>query len=111
MKTTAIAKIKAEFEKLSASEQQTLLADLTHINNAAANPVSQLAEYVQKEFGANMTTEIWTEGLSHQPVVYCKFVLPNGSEYTASGKNQKIAKTLAAEQALKDLTKAIKAQG
>jgi dsRNA-specific ribonuclease len=103
MKTTPSAKIKAEFEKLSAAEQRTLLAELQQVASLAGNPITTLAEYVQKEFGGNMTTEIWIEGESHQPVVYCKFTLPNGSEYTASGKNQKVAKLLAAEQAMKDL--------
>lgn len=107
MKTTSSAKIKTEFEKLSSAEQQELLAELNQIANAAGNPVSKLAEYVQKEFGGNITTQIWAEGASHVPVVYCKFTLPNGTEYTASGKNQKIAKHLAAEQALKDLQKTV----
>lgn len=103
MKTTAIAKIKAEFEKLSSAEQQQLLAELQQTASTQGNPVVKLAEYVQKVYGGNITTQIWKEGISHLPVVYCKFILPNGKEYAASGKNQKVAKHLAAEQALKDL--------
>ncbi len=108
MKPNAYGKIRTEFEKLSPKDQRELLAELTAIANSNANPVTELANYVQKTFGGNMTTEIWTEGASHLPTVYCKLVLPNGVEYTASGKNQKMAKNLAAEQALHDLQKEAK---
>jgi dsRNA-specific ribonuclease len=103
MKSTAAAKIKTEFAKLTPAEQRELLSDLTQAVNTTANPVTELAGFVQKKFGGNLTTEIWTEGASHVPVVYCKFTIPDGTEYTASGKNQKIAKHLAAEQGLVDL--------
>jgi dsRNA-specific ribonuclease len=103
MKSTVAAKIKTEFAKLTPAEQRELLSDLTQLVNTTANPVTELAAFVQKKFGGNLTTEIWTEGAAHVPVVYCKFTIPDGTEYTASGKNQKIAKHLAAEQGLADL--------
>lgn len=105
MKPNAYGKIRTEFEKLSPKDQRELLAELTAIVNSNANPITELANYVQKTFGGNLTTEIWTEGTAHLPTVYCKLVLPNGVEYTASGKNQKMAKNLAAERALQDLKK------
>jgi dsRNA-specific ribonuclease len=106
MKLTPVNKIKTEFAKLTSAEQRELVADLAQIVHLAGNPIVALGAEVQKQFGANMTTEVWIEGASHVPVVYCKFVLPNGTEYIASGKNQKVAKHLAAEQALADLQKA-----
>jgi dsRNA-specific ribonuclease len=99
-KMSHVDAIKAQFEALSQQEQGELLRELTMTYNAATNAVAQLAAKVQKIFGANLTTEIWTEGEAHQPVVYCKLIMPDGSEFVASGKNQKLAKQFAAEQAL-----------
>jgi dsRNA-specific ribonuclease len=95
-----IEKFKTEFAKLAAADQRTLLAELTQIVNNAENPVRVLAELVQQRYGESLTTEIRTEGVAHAPVVHCTFTLPNGTTYSASGKNQKIAKQMAAEQAL-----------
>jgi dsRNA-specific ribonuclease len=95
--------IQADFLKLSIAEQRTLLADLTQILNTNGNPVTQLAELVQKNYGANMETEIWTEGASHAPLVHCKLVFPDGTQYTATARNQRLAKQAAAEQALATL--------
>jgi hypothetical protein len=100
-----IEKIKADFASLTPAEQRVLLTEWSQSVKATENPITALVELVQKNFGANLTTEIWTEGASHVPVVYCKLILPNGTEYTASGKNQKIAKLLAAEEALADVQK------
>jgi hypothetical protein len=100
-----IEKIKADFAALTPAEQRVLLNEWSQSVKATENPITALVELVQKTFGANLTTEIWTEGASHVPVVYCKLILPNGTEYTASGKNQKIAKLLAAEEALADVQK------
>jgi hypothetical protein len=100
-----IEKIKADFAALTPAEQRVLLTEWSQSVKATENPITALVELVQKTFGANLTTEIWTEGASHVPVVYCKLILPNGTEYTASGKNQKIAKLLAAEEALADVQK------
>lgn len=106
MKSSIATKIKTDFAKLTTAEQRQLLADLTEILHLAGNPIVALGVLVQKKFGGNLTTEVWTEGASHVPVVYCKFILPDGTEYIASGKNQKIAKHLAAEQAIADLQEA-----
>lgn len=100
-----IEKIKADFASLTPGEQRVLLTEWSQSVKATDNPITALVELVQKTFGANLTTEIWTEGASHVPVVYCKLIMPDGTEYTASGKNQKIAKLLAAEEALADLQK------
>lgn len=100
-----IASIKADFASLTPGEQRVLLTEWSQSVKATENPITALVELVQKTFGANLTTEIWTEGASHVPVVYCKLIMPDGTEYTASGKNQKIAKLLAAEEALADLQK------
>lgn len=103
--SSKIEKIKADFASLTPGEQRVLLTEWSQSVKATENPITALVELVQKTFGANLTTEIWTEGASHVPVVYCKLIMPNGMEYTASGKNQKIAKLLAAEEALADLQK------
>ena len=100
-----IEKIKADFASLTPGEQRVLLTEWSQSVKATENPITALVELVQKTFGANLTTEIWTEGASHVPVVYCKLIMPDGTEYTAIGKNQKIAKLLAAEEALADLQK------
>lgn len=103
--SSKIEKIKADFASLTPGEQRVLLTEWSQSVKATENPITALVELVQKTFGANLTTEIWTEGASHIPVVYCKLIMPDGTEYTASGKNQKIAKLLAAEEALADLQK------
>ncbi len=103
--SSKIEKIKADFASLTPGEQRVLLTEWSQSVKATENPITALVELVQKTFGANLTTEIWTEGASHVPVVYCKLIMPDGTEYTASGKNQKIAKLLAAEEALADLQK------
>lgn len=96
--------LRKAFAALSTEEQKLLLQEWTsQITQDALNPLTKLVELVQKEYGANLTTEVWTEGASHIPVVYCKITLPNGTEYTANGKNQKAAKQLAAQEALADL--------
>jgi dsRNA-specific ribonuclease len=95
--------IKADFATLTNFEQRTLLSDLTLVVNLGGNPVTKLAELVQKTYGANMETEIWTEGASHTPLVHCRLILPDGTQFTATGRNQKLAKQAAAEQALNTL--------
>ncbi|MCU0427055.1 MAG: double-stranded RNA binding motif domain-containing protein [Candidatus Kapabacteria bacterium] len=102
---TSIDHVRTAFAALAPEEQRTLLAEWTQAITSA-NSLTQLVELVQKEYGANLTTEVWTEGAAHVPLVYCKITLPNGTEYTASGKNQKAAKQLAAEEALSDLKNA-----
>lgn len=104
---TSLDALRTAFAALSAADQRLLLAEWNQAAQAVGNPVSALVEYVQKEFGANLTTEVWTEGAAHVPVVYCKIIMPDGTEYTASGKNQKIAKQLASEEALADLQKTL----
>jgi dsRNA-specific ribonuclease len=100
-----IEKFKTEFAKLSAAEQRELLSELNQMVNSTGNPVTLLSELVQQRYGENMTTEIRTEGLAHSPIVHCTLTLPNGVTFTASGKNQKVAKQLAAEMGLEAFRK------
>lgn len=96
--------LRKAFAVLSIEEQKILLQEwTTQISQNTVNALTKLVEVVQKQYGANLITEVWTEGASHVPVVYCKITLPDGTEYTASGKNQKVAKQLAAEEALADI--------
>lgn len=68
------------------------------------NPVIMLGELCQKRFGASIVTEVTgKQGPDHMPTVHVRITLPNGKEYTASGSNQKIAKQIAADNALSDL--------
>jgi dsRNA-specific ribonuclease len=94
------AKFKADFAKLPANEQQFLLQELKAIFNLNQNPVTTLATLVQKKFGSNMETKVWTVGSPPDQLVNCTLTLPDGREFTASGQNQKIAKQIAAEQAI-----------
>lgn len=65
------------------------------------NPIVQLAETVQKLYGANIQTAIMDQrGPDHNPIIEVRITLPNGNEYYADGANQRIAKQLAAEFAL-----------
>jgi dsRNA-specific ribonuclease len=103
-----IEKIKAEFAKLPLAEQRSLLNELNAMLTNANNSIVKLAQLVQKEFGANLETEIQVGGTAREPVIYCTLRLPNGMEYKASGKNQKIAKQEAADKALADFTKTMR---
>lgn len=65
------------------------------------NPIIQLSELCQKEFGQNIETSVdGTSGADHCPEVFVTITLPNGEEFKASGSNKKIAKQEAAKNAL-----------
>lgn len=104
-KPDKFAKFKTDFAKLAAHEQQQLLQELKFIHNSNQNPITALATLSQKKFGANLETKVWLVGAPPNVLVNCTLTLPDGREFTASGQNQKIAKQIAAEQALKVLQK------
>jgi len=66
-----------------------------------SNPIIELAELVQKEYGQNIETRVLGKtGADHMPVVSVEIELPDGRRFEASGTNKRIAKQKAAEQAL-----------
>ena len=66
-------------------------------------PIVELAEKCQKHFGESMTTEVISQtGPCHAPVIEVEIALPNGQVYTATGRNQRLAKQEAAKQALSE---------
>jgi len=65
------------------------------------NPIIELAELVQKQFGANIATKVLGKtGADHMPTVSVEIELPDGRTFKASGTNKRIAKQIAAEKAL-----------
>lgn len=66
------------------------------------NPIIELSLVCQKLYKSNIETFVIDKsGPDHEPVITVKIVLPNGKEYTASGKNKAEAKQAAAIEALK----------
>ena len=64
-------------------------------------PIIELAELVQKQFGANIETRVTGKtGADHMPTVSIEIELPDGRIFEASGTNKRIAKQKAAEKAL-----------
>jgi len=67
------------------------------------NPIIELAELVQRQFGANIETRVTGKtGADHMPIVSVEIELPDGRIFEASGTNKRIAKQKAAEKALVD---------
>lgn len=67
------------------------------------NPIIELAELVQKQFGANIETRVTGKtGADHMPTVSAEIELPDGRIFASSGTNKRIAKQRAAEKALKE---------
>lgn len=65
------------------------------------NPISELNELVQKQFGESIKTKILSkEGADHTPTIKVAIYLPNGQMFTASGANKREAKQRAAQEAL-----------
>jgi dsRNA-specific ribonuclease len=92
--------VKGIFEKI---ENNLLIKNLNEMNT---NPIVELAEKIQKRFGANIETRVTNKvGADHCPVISVEIELPNGEIFTASGKNKKEAKQKAAEIALKGFGK------
>ena len=68
-----------------------------------SNPIIELAELVQKQYGRNIETRVLGKtGADHMPTVSVEIELPNGRIFKASGTNKRIAKQKAAEKALAD---------
>lgn len=68
------------------------------------NPIIELAELVQRQYGKNIETRVINKtGADHCPVITVEIELPNGDIFTASGKNKKEAKQKAAREALESL--------
>ena len=66
------------------------------------NPIIELSELVQRQYGANIKTRVTGKtGADHMPTVSVEIELPDGRTYKASGNNKRIAKQKAAEKALK----------
>jgi len=77
-----------------------------NLNEMNTNPIVELAEKIQKRFGANIETRVINKtGADHCPIITVEIELPNGLIIEASGKNKKEAKQKAAEIALKGFGK------
>jgi len=70
------------------------------------NPIVELAELVQRLYGANIETRVTGKtGADHMPTVNIEIELPDGRVFEASGTNKRNAKQKAAECALNFLNK------
>ena len=68
------------------------------------NPITELAELMQKVHGENIETRVIAKrGPDHSPTITVEIALPTGDTFTAEGGNQKEAKQKAALEALKQL--------
>lgn len=68
-----------------------------------SNPIIELAELVQKQYGKNIETRVTGKtGADHMPTVSVEIELPDGRTFDASGTNKRIAKQRAAEKALSE---------
>ena len=73
------------------------------VNEMEKNPIIELAELVQHQFGANIETKVLGKtGADHMPTISVKIELPDGRTFEASGTNKRIAKQRAAEKALSE---------
>ena len=80
-------------------ENDLLTKNVVKMKNS--NPIIELAELVQKQYGRNIETRVTGKtGADHMPTVSVKIELPDGRVFEASGTNKRIAKQKAAEQAL-----------
>ena len=74
------------------------------LNEMEKNPIIELAEKIQKRFGANIETRVTGKtGADHMPTVSVEIELPDGRVFEASGTNKRIAKQKAAREALESL--------
>jgi len=84
-------------------ENNLLIKNLNEMNT---NPIVELAELVQRQYGKNIETRVTGKtGADHCPTITVEIELPNGLIIEASGKNKKEAKQKAAEIALKGFGK------
>ncbi|HKK38151.1 MAG TPA: putative dsRNA-binding protein [Cryomorphaceae bacterium] len=69
----------------------------------ATNPIVELAEMVQQDFGKSIQARVvGKSGPDHMPVITVEIELPDGRIFEASSSNQKLAKQRAAEIALEE---------
>jgi dsRNA-specific ribonuclease len=91
--------VKGIFDKI-----ENNLLTIKNLNEMNTNPIVELAEKIQKRFGANIETRVINKvGADHCPVISVEIELPNGEIFTASGINQKEAKQKAAREAIESL--------
>ena len=85
-------------------ENDLLTKNVVKMENS--NPIIELAELVQRQYGKNIETRVTGKtGADHCPIITVEIELPNGLIIEASGKNKKEAKQKAAEIALKGFGK------
>ena len=83
-------------------ENDLLTKNVVKMENS--NPIIELAELVQLQYGKNIETRVTGKtGADHCPVITVEIELPNGEIFTASGINKKEAKQKAAREALESL--------
>jgi len=83
-------------------ENDLLTKNVVKMENS--NPIIELAELVQRQYGKNIETRVTGKtGADHCPVITVEIELPNGEIFTAAGINQKEAKQKAAREALESL--------
>jgi len=83
-------------------ENDLLTKNVVKMENS--NPIIELAELVQRQYGKNIETRVTGKtGADHCPVITVEIELPNGEIFTASGINKKEAKQKAAREALESL--------
>jgi hypothetical protein len=97
-KKTMKEKIRELFLMLSRADQLELLRELTS-STEINNPVVEVLKISQELYGKNVTFNISNVGSPLEPVILAALTTPWG-EYSAEGKNQKIAKAKAAEAAI-----------
>ena len=65
------------------------------------NPIIELAELVQKQYGKSIETKVLSKtGADHIPEIEVEIKLPDGRKFEAAGKNKRLAKRKAAQIAL-----------
>ena len=91
----------ATYEAICRGHYKFNLLTTTKILKMEKNPIIELAELTQRQFGANIETRVTGKtGADHMPTVYVEIELPDGRIFKASGTNKRIAKQKAAEKAL-----------
>jgi hypothetical protein len=92
-------KIKELFSKLPRAEQLELLRELNS-GIASDNPIARINELSQEMYGQNIRFDINNVGDKHIPEIKVELITPWGI-FEAIGPNQRVAKSRAAESALK----------
>lgn len=80
--------------------EKNLLTTTTTKKMMEKNPIIELAELVQRQYGANIETRVTWKNM---PTINVEIELPDGRVFEASGNNKRIAKQKAAEKALSKL--------